>query len=238
MSSQLTLPGITAAISSPGSAAGNTPSSSPAGPKTARSGREAVLASHSPSLGNGGGQLTLVISGRCGSGSSASADLQFALASRLAAAADVHGSPEYSLTWKRWAMPSREPICRLRASARRISANGCSGWPTASARDWKGCQSNQHGKNARPLNEIAYLAGWPTPNTLTGGQTSRGSDRQDELLLGGLARGMELSSPPSATGKRGGLNPEFVCWLLGFPAGWGASAPTAMPSSRSVRRSS
>jgi hypothetical protein len=37
-------------------------------------------------------------------------------------------------------------------------------WPTASARDWKNGKSNQHGKNARPLNEVAMLAApWSTP---------------------------------------------------------------------------
>ena len=45
------------------------------------------------------------------------------------------------------------------------------GWPKASARDWKNGQSNQHGKNARPLNEVEMLAGWATPNTPSGGRT-------------------------------------------------------------------
>jgi hypothetical protein len=74
-------------------------------------------------------------------------------------------------------MPSGPPICRLAARARRTSASGCSGpdpWPTESARDWKGCKSNQHGKNARPLNEVAELAGWPTPMIPNGGRTVEG----------------------------------------------------------------
>jgi hypothetical protein len=36
-------------------------------------------------------------------------------------------------------------------------------WPTAAARDWKSGDSNLHGKNSRPLNEVAMLAGWGTP---------------------------------------------------------------------------
>lgn len=36
-------------------------------------------------------------------------------------------------------------------------------WPTAAARDWKSSASNKHGDNARPLNEVARLASWPTP---------------------------------------------------------------------------
>ena len=46
--------------------------------------------------------------------------------------------------------------CRLRNEVH------TAGWPTA-ARDWKNGQSNQHGKNSRPLNEVALLAGWGTP---------------------------------------------------------------------------
>ena len=43
--------------------------------------------------------------------------------------------------------------------------------PTPSARDWKSSASNQHGINARPLNEVARLASWPTPNTPSGGRS-------------------------------------------------------------------
>jgi hypothetical protein len=46
-----------------------------------------------------------------------------------------------------------------------------SGWPTAAARDWKSSASNQHGVNARPLNEVARLSGWGTPNSSAPGGT-------------------------------------------------------------------
>jgi hypothetical protein len=36
------------------------------------------------------------------------------------------------------------------------------------------------------LRDEAALAGWPTPNTMSGGQTSRGGDRKDEPLISGL----------------------------------------------------
>jgi len=65
-----------------------------------------------------------VTSGTCGplfEGSSPSAALQQSLESRLRAALDVNGSPEYELTWKHWDMPSGLPICALRASARHTS---------------------------------------------------------------------------------------------------------------------
>lgn len=83
------------------------------------------------------------------------------------------------------------------------------GWPTASARDWKGGKSNQHGKNARPLNEMAELASGP-PST----------------------------SSPAEMENRGALSPEHSRWIMGFPPEWASCAPTAMPSSRKSRRSS
>lgn len=36
------------------------------------------------------------------------------------------------------------------------------------------------------LSHAALLAPWPTPNAMEGGQTSRGGDRKDEKLMGGL----------------------------------------------------
>jgi hypothetical protein len=35
-----------------------------------------------------------------------------------------------------------------------------------------------------------------------------------------------------------GLNPEFVCWLMGFPSVWESCAPMGMPSSRKKRQKS
>lgn len=66
-----------------------------------------------------------------------SARLQSSLESRLRVALDVNGSPEYSLTWKHWAMPSREPICALRASVLRISGQDFGGWATPEARMYR-----------------------------------------------------------------------------------------------------
>ena len=43
------------------------------------------------------------------------------------------------------------------------------------------------------------------------------------------------TTPPSAGGA---LNPEFVCWLMGYPSEWLNCAPSAMPSSRKSSRKS
>lgn len=82
------------------------------------------------------------------------------------------------------------------------------------------------------------MAMWPTPTAVDGnrGLTTRPQDTGEPLPQ---RVGEVLGVPPAGslgtTGKRAGLNPAFPCWLMGFPAGWDACAPTAMPSSRKSR---
>lgn len=113
------------------------------------------------------GWMTSGISGPTSSGSSASAALQSSLESRLRAKTQTLGSTLYKLTWKPWVTPSGRSRFRLRASVLRTSETGAIGWPTPQARDHKGANEpgNELTHNARPLNEVARLAGWPTPTT-------------------------------------------------------------------------
>lgn len=130
MFDQMTLLDTRSATSSPASEGGATRCDSPAGPTMNRYGLAPALASHSVRQARDWGRKTRVTFGRNSVVSFASADLQKSLASRLLVAMDANGSPEYSLTWKRWAIAQQEPICARRASARRMQDNACSGWPT------------------------------------------------------------------------------------------------------------
>ena len=104
--------------------------------------------------------------------SSPSANLQSCLGSRLRAKMAGSGSPLYALTWSEWDMPAGVPICRLRASARRISGKDCGGWPTpkpsdvqlSSYKDPKAIsRAMEHMGRGASLAMDAFMAGWATP---------------------------------------------------------------------------
>jgi len=124
-------------------------------------------------------------------------------------------------------------------------------WPTCSARDWKDTPGmsetgvNPDGTERKRLDmlpRVAQLAAWPTPNTMEGGQTSRGGKRKGEALMGGLVgwatHGPASTSCPAGTGKRGVLNPAHSRWLMGYPAAWDSCGATAMQSCRKSRNNS
>ena len=183
---------IAASTCLPASEAGPTLSNSRNGPKNGKSGPDPVPASHSVRRANEKVQRTKGICGPKCSDLSRSAVLQRFLASRLQARLDVNGSLEYSLTWKAWDMPAREPICALRASARRTSDSGCSGWRTPMnqesgvtidigerAYDRKSGRVAQIGLAQEVQMVVGWatprLAGWATPNL-----SNRGRERKED----------------------------------------------------------
>ena len=83
------------------------------------------------------GLLTSGTYGRLGSISSASADLQRYVASRLQARTAMLGSTSFNLTWKEWTTPAGRSFYLLRASVRIIEGKGSFSLPTPCARDGK-----------------------------------------------------------------------------------------------------
>ena len=148
------------ATSSPELASGLIPSASPDGLMTNQSGQAPARASLSARQAKEMGLLTSGTFGPTSSTSSASADLSMSLANRLQAVTQTHGSTLYKLTWKEWDTPSG--LCRLRqrASVRRTSERGPTGWPTPVA------NTNPQPETKRGLQHVsgsARLTGWQTP---------------------------------------------------------------------------
>ena len=125
--------------------------------------------------------------------------LQMRLEKCLRANLDVNGSPEYALTWKRWDMQSGPPICALRASARRTSVKGFSGWPTPCGQD------GPHGGPNQGLDRLpgmANVAGWATPRVTTGKYCySKGDKGKKVLTLDGQANVAGWSTPTASDCK-------------------------------------
>ena len=205
MSEQRTLPGMTSAISSPGSGAGPSPCGGPDSKALPESGPAPVRVSRFRALASDRATPTSATFGPLFTASSPSADLQRCLASRLRALMDVNGSPEFALTWKDWDMPAGEPICALRASERRTGGKGCSGWPTPMAGAKATADYNEAG-NTDSGRRTVELCGWPTPRTPTGGPET--AERKQELGRtesggGDLAGVAQLAAWPTPMAKDG-----------------------------------
>lgn len=229
MSSPETLSASPSATSSPAWAAGPSPCATPVGLTADPFGLARARASLSARQALVLGLRTQDTSGQRLPGSSASADLQSFLESRLRASLSSLGSTLYNLMWKAWITPSGVCRSRLRASARRTSATESTGWPIQ-----------------------VQLSGWTTPTTRdhkdTPGMSAQrdGRDRNDQLprqaylctaarltasgeLLTGSAAGMTVG---------GQFDPAHSRWLMAYPPEWESCAPTAMPSTRKPRKSS
>ncbi len=151
--------------SSPAADSGPSRSGRPGGPTTTKSGPEAVPVLPLAQRAKGKGLQTLVTSGRNGYGSSASADLEQSLASRLQRRLDTAGSILFQETWKRKTTPLRRRYWEHTASGRRTSGSGFTSWPSPkgseAAPDYAILDRPESGGIS--IATAATLAGWATP---------------------------------------------------------------------------
>lgn len=129
-------------------------------------------------------------------------------------------SEMFSVTWPRAGMTRSGIAYQRQPLVPRISETGSSWWRTPQA--WNA----QQGPKSRKLFDKARRTGqhaitlvdqvrWPTPRSSdSNGPGEHGTGGQDlRTAAGGL------------------LNPEWVEWLMGFPAGWTALEDSETPSS-------
>lgn len=154
-------------------------------------------------------------------------------------------------------------VCRLSVSALSTDEIGSGSspagamWGTPRADEWKGCGPTG-GKAHLHRMERDYLDAqaqshaelWTTPTvrdsnsvakcTREAGSAAAGNELIQPLTVQADAfhPGPEPSLNAEPTESRGQLNPDFVCWLMGYPDGWLNYADSATQSSRKSPRKS
>ena len=96
----------------------------------------------------------------------------------------------FSLIWRRSGTTHGRWWWVLGRSERHTGEIASGSWPAATATPYGTNQGGAAGRvgPVRPSLERLARGEWATPNTMTGGQTSRGGDRKGEKLLGGQVR--------------------------------------------------
>lgn len=241
-----TLPGMSSAISSPGSAGGPTPSGSPDGPTTGPSGQAPAPARPSAvpdasfdalsatrralcrtlselehsiaSDATTNGKPTTATCGPSFTASSATSALTDALESKWRAMPVARGMTLYALRWKSWITPLGTRIPALRASAPRTSVSGSIG----ERRGWPTPTAEDHRRGVRPPRP--QDTGIPLSQMVAGIGPARLT-----------ARGEMLTGSTAGMASGGQLSPHMSRWLMGYPPEWCEAAVAAIPSKRRRR---
>lgn len=229
---------------SPELASGLIPCVSPAGQTISQSGQVPARASLSARQAKAMGLLTSGTYGPTSSTSSASADLSMSLANRLQQVTQMLGSTLYKQTWKEWDTPSG--LCRLRqrASVRRTSESGPTGWPTPLAKSTTGAGTSGR-MGGMNIQTAVTLASWPTPTTIdnnqVAGHAAAANAPKRGSTLGGASRLAGWVTPTSRdwkdsagmTAQRDGKDRLDQLPRQAFMVGW--PTPTTEATVRSKR---
>ena len=166
------------ATSSPESADGHSPLNSQDGHHLDLFGQALAPASRSAAPEKEKEQAMIATSGQSFVGLSPSSILSESLGNRLRKRLDSTGSMEYRQTWKRMATRSGRLYWAHTASARPISDNAYTGWPTPMANK----NSPQTRSDFTPnLAAVALTAGWPTPTVDDANNVTRTSGQFQSL---------------------------------------------------------
>jgi DNA (cytosine-5)-methyltransferase 1 len=112
-------------------------------------------------------------------------------------------------------------------------------WPTPQARDWKGSSGRSYKGLEKDLPTAAKQSTgmWPTPNA------SDNRDRgnlSDPAIQRRIKLGKQVGLTMAVKENKGGgtLNPTWVEWLMGYPAGYTDLKDWEILSSRKSRKKS
>jgi hypothetical protein len=124
------------------------------------------------------------------------------------------------LTWKVSDTKPRHLLFQLAPSMPRTEGIASGLWPTP--RSFTAMAANITEKTTRPdgyrgnLEEVVARTMWPTPTT----RDHKGGRKPEALEASGRGETNTLNDAVTIRDQHGALNPEWVCWLMGFPAGW------------------
>jgi hypothetical protein len=152
----------------------------------------------------------------------------------------LEGWEPFSETWPRSGMMRSGKAFPLQPLAPLTDANASGLWPTPvqpnggrtlhHVDEWRGASAYHNGKKVQvDLAQAVKL--WPTPQA-----RDHFPAHKPEYIAAKKAQGHGMSNLNDAIG--GPLNPTWVEWLMGYPIGWSALAPSVTPSSRKSRKHS
>lgn len=147
------------------------------------------------------------------------------------------GWADYSEAFPRSGMMHNGIVFQQPPSVPLTSVIGFSSWPTPTVADsWTGnLASSQVKQGSRhSLNLSRAVQQWPTPTARDRRSIKGAQHMASRTGAPGLAE--TVGQRDGATS--GGLNPPWLEWLMGFPAGWTDAKPSGTPSSRKSRNTS
>jgi hypothetical protein len=182
----MNLPNTPNVTSSPESADGHSPLNLPDGQHLDLFGQAHAPANRLAAPEKEKAQAMIATSGPSFVGLSPSSILSESLGSKLRRRLASTGSMEYRQTWKRMATKSGRLYWAHTASARPISDNAYTGWPTPMANK----NSPQTRADFTPnLAAVALTAGWPTPTVDDANNVTRASGQFQSLARTALLAG-------------------------------------------------
>ncbi len=137
--------------------------------------------------------------------------------------------------WKKMVTERSGDCSARRKRARLTNASDASSWPTATARDHKGCYKTLVRKDGKPRGDLLPDAvniaeqNWPTPRAGNPGSRKPGTGGKILAEEAKIHAGPPAPEKSSTSGKNHGspkLNPNWVEQLMGLEVGW-TQLPTA-----------